>query len=63
MVLRTSSVVLFPFMPEKMGEMMAQLAVDRASMDSVPFAYSGCRELAPPKPLFPRIKELPEDLS
>jgi len=62
MVLRTSAVVLFPFMPEKMGELMSQLAVDQASMDRVPFVFSGCRELAPPKPLFPRIKELPESL-
>jgi len=62
MVLRTSAVVLYPFMPEKMTEMMEQLGVEEAKMEDVPFVYSGCADLAPPKPLFPRIKEVPEDL-
>ena len=61
-VLRTAGSVLFPFMPGKMGDMLAQLGDDGPSLDRLPPSVSGADGLAAPEPLFPRIQERPEDI-
>jgi len=61
-VLRASGVVLAPFMPGKMAEMLAQLGAGRLTMDDLPERTAGASGLAQPAPLFPRIKADSGDL-
>jgi methionyl-tRNA synthetase len=61
-VLRTAGSVLFPFMPEKMGDMLGQLGSDGPSLAGLPPSVSGASGLSAPEPLFPRIQEKPEDI-
>jgi methionyl-tRNA synthetase len=56
-VLRTSAVVLSPFMPAKMEEMGRQLGLGKLAMDNLPEKTVGSRGLASPHPLFPRMRE------
>ena len=58
-VLRATGVVLLPFMPAKMREMLAALGADRVTLADLPEREVGAAGLAPLAPLFPRIK--PED--
>lgn len=55
-VLRVSGVVLYPFMPGKMGELLKQLRGEKVSLEGLPPKSSGATGLASPAPLFPRIK-------
>ncbi len=57
--LRTTGVVLAPFMPGKMRELLGALGAERLTLADLPEAAVGASGLAPRSPLFPRIK--PED--
>jgi len=61
-VLRASGVVLTPFMPGKMAEMLAQLGAEKLTMNDLPERAVGASALAQPAPLFPRIKADSGDL-
>jgi methionyl-tRNA synthetase len=61
-VLRASGVVLSPFMPRKMAEMLAQLGAGKLTMNDLPEKAAGASALAQPVPLFPRIKVDSADL-
>jgi len=56
-VLRTSGVVLLPFMPRKMALMLEELGGKNITLDSLPPEESGIEGLAKPVPLFPRIEK------
>ena len=58
-VLRATGVVLLPFMPAKMRELLAALGAERLTLADLPEREVGAAGLAPLSPLFPRIK--PED--
>ncbi len=61
-VLRASGVVLLPFMPRKMAEMLAQLGAAKLTLCDLPEKGAGASALAQPGPLFPRIKVDSADL-
>ncbi|MBN1165456.1 MAG: methionine--tRNA ligase [Candidatus Krumholzibacteriota bacterium] len=61
-VLRTTGIVLSPFMPVKMEEMLGQLGGAEYSIDQLPPARSGAERLSPPTPLFPRMQDKLEDI-
>jgi methionyl-tRNA synthetase len=56
-VLRASGLVLSPFMPTKMADMLRQLGAEALTMNDLPEKAVGASGLASPKPLFPRIRE------
>jgi methionyl-tRNA synthetase len=56
-VLRATGLVLTPFMPAKMGDMLRQLGAEKLTMDAIPETRVGARGLVSPQPLFPRIRE------
>jgi methionyl-tRNA synthetase len=55
-VLRASGVVLSPFMPAKMAEMLAQLGAGGLTLNDLPEKEACATGLAQPAPLFPRLK-------
>jgi len=55
-VLRASGVVLSPFMPGKMAEMLGQLGAAHLTLESLPEREAGASGLSQPAPLFPRLK-------
>lgn len=55
-VLRATGVVLFPFMPAKMNELLSTLGASGLSLEDLPEKEVGSENLEPPAPLFPRIK-------
>ncbi|HSG28405.1 MAG TPA: class I tRNA ligase family protein, partial [Candidatus Krumholzibacterium sp.] len=59
-VLRTSAIVLSPFMPGKMAEMARQLTGVPESLEDLPPAVSGAKGLDQPVPLFPRMQVDPD---
>ncbi|MBN2070767.1 MAG: methionine--tRNA ligase [Candidatus Krumholzibacteriota bacterium] len=61
-VLRSSAVVLSPFMPERMKELSGQLGQDGLSLDDLPPKSCAAVKISQPSPLFPRIQEDPEDI-
>jgi methionyl-tRNA synthetase len=61
-VLRASGIVLTPFMPGKMAEMLSQLGAGALTMSDLPERAAGADALAQPVPLFPRIKADSGDL-
>ena len=61
-VLRASGVVLAPFMPGKMAQMLAHLGAAGLTMADLPERSAGASSLAQPAPLFPRIKAEAGDL-
>jgi methionyl-tRNA synthetase len=61
-VLLTSGVVLSPFMPEKMAEMLRHLGGAELELDDLPPAQVSAEGLLPPEPLFPRIEDDAESL-
>ncbi|UCF04233.1 MAG: methionine--tRNA ligase [bacterium] len=61
-VLATTGVVLSPFMPGKMAEMLRHLGADGVGMDRLPVCEAAVRRLQAPKPLFPRIQDSAEEL-
>ncbi len=61
-VLRTSALVLEPFMPVKMKEMSDQLGGAQVAIDDLPAGESAAENLEHPAPLFSRIQEKPEDI-
>ena len=61
-VLRASGVVLTPFMPRKMAEMLVPLGAEKLTMNDLPEKAAGATALAQPVPLFPRIKVDSADL-
>lgn len=61
-VLLTSGVVLYPFMPERMEEMLRHLGVEEFSMEIIPPKTVGSEGLVSPAPLFPRIQRSPDDV-
>ncbi len=58
-VLRATGVVLLPFMPGKMRELLAALGAEGLTLADLPETAVGAAGLSPRSPLFPRIK--PED--
>ncbi len=54
-VLKTAGVVLSPFMPDKMSDMLKGLGAEDLTLDSLPLGESGIKGLSKPDPLFPRI--------
>lgn len=63
MVLRSSGVILFPFMPVKMADMLTQLGVGKPDMELLPFDSMEVSGIAPARPLFPRIDSIPDNLA
>jgi len=56
-VLRTSCVVLSPFLPERMARMSEALGGEIPALEDLPPMTSGVKGLSRPEPLFPRITE------
>ena len=56
-VLRASGLVLSPFMPVKMADMLRQLGAQTLVMNDLPEHAVGASGLVAPQPLFPRIRE------
>ncbi len=62
-VLHITGHVLMPFMPVKMEAMLTGLGVEEGmEMDQLPPREVGAEGLQRPEPLFPRIKDIPEEL-
>ena len=61
-VLKTAGVVLSPFMPSKMEEMLRQLGYEEVNIGDLPPHEVGAVGLKSPQPLFPRIQDHPEKL-
>ena len=61
-VLVTSGVVLSPFMPGAMDEMLEHLGIERPGLHDIPPASVAAAGLEPQKPLFPRIQVEPDKL-
>jgi methionyl-tRNA synthetase len=61
-VLVSAGVVLSPFMPKAMGEMLDHLGARGVGIDGVPPREISVRGLGPPQPLFPRIQVDPAEL-
>lgn len=61
-VLVSSGVLLGPFMPAAMAEMLLHLGADVACIDDLPPGEISARGLEQPKPLFPRIQVDPSEL-
>jgi methionyl-tRNA synthetase len=59
-VLWTTGRVLSPFMPLRMGEMLAQLKAPAARIDELPPAEVTVAGLTMPRPLFPRMEGDPD---
>ncbi|MBU8922354.1 MAG: methionine--tRNA ligase [Bacteroidales bacterium] len=57
-VLRSSAIVLSPFMPEKMAEMGRHLGGFESEPGQLPPRESGAEGLSQPEPLFPRLKNV-----
>ena len=61
-VLICGGVLLRPFMPTAMAEMLDHLGADDARIDDLPPEEIVARDLEPTKPLFPRIQVDPSEL-
>jgi len=61
-VLVTSGVLLRPFMPAAMAELLDHLGAGDARIDDLPPGEIVARDLEPPKPLFPRMQVEPSEL-
>ena len=61
-VLTASGTALSPFMPERMNEMLDWLGTGGLGIDDLPPTMVGAKDLAAPKPLFPRLQGDPEEL-
>ncbi len=61
-VLRTSGVILSPFMPSAMKLMLNKLGVEEVRIEDTPPGKVGVEGFELPKPLFPRIEDRPADL-
>jgi methionyl-tRNA synthetase len=61
-VLVSSGVLLGPFMPTAMAEMLDKLGAGGTTIDDLPPKEIGAAGLEPPEPLFPRIQADPSEL-